>query len=208
MRKHLIISATTLAATLTLALAGASYATASTTDTLTYGSQGGTNVSVNNVIGSSLQSGTTATFYTTTSGSTGGSCSAGAFSATVTSNPAVGSVSDESTTKQSFSNCTDNLSFTISSITITTPYATTMGGNGTRIASLKSTLVGKDSAGATVTCHYNGSNIVGTWVFTNQELTLGSGSSSVCESALYFSATYGALLDTSVSGHPIVYVNT
>jgi hypothetical protein len=207
MRKHLIISAATLAATLTLALAGASYAAASTTDTLTYGSQAGTNIPVNSVISDSLQSGTPATFYTSTSGTTGGTCSAGSYSATVTSNPAEGTVSDETTTSQSFGDCTDNLSFSINSITIK-PYDATMGGNGTQIASLKSTLVGTNSAGATVTCHYTGTSVSGSWVFTNQELTLGSGSSGACVSTLYFSATYGALIDTSVSGDPIVYVNT
>jgi hypothetical protein len=206
MRKHLIISGAALASTLVLALAGASFAAAGTVDVLTYTTQGGPNVSVGDVLSESLLSGTDATFYTSTGGTTGGTCDTGTYAATVDSNPAAGGTADLTTTKQSFSDCTDNVSFDISTITIKTPYAATISLGGLDVGTMKATLVGTDSSGNGVTCRFTASNVVTNSIFTNQGINLTSGSSE-CPSTLYFSAHYGPLLDSSVNGDPIVDVN-
>src|SRR6266702_4391789 len=205
MRRYLTISATVLAAALAIT-AAATYASATTTDTLTYGSKGGTNVAVGSVLTTTLQSGTNATFYTTTDGTTGGVCSSGALSATVQSNPPAGGVADTSTTSQTFTNCTNNLNISSMSVSISTPYAATSSVYGIGINTINSTITGWMGTWVKhfITCYYTGTNISGTTTFTNQLLSLSSGSSS---SVMYFSAAYNQFVDTSVSGNPIVYVN-
>lgn len=207
MRRSLIISATAIAASLSLATLAASYATAGTVDVLTYGSQGGANVSVGDTLSSPLTANTSATFYTTTTGTTGGVCTASLTTGRVNTNPPVGGTATLTTTSQSFSHCTDNLSFSISSVTISTPYAGSMSASGVAVPSISGTVSGHDSFGRAVTCHYSGSNLTGGISFTNQKLTTTAGSSSECPSALYYSASYGPLTDPSVSGDPIVYLN-
>ena len=206
--KYLAISVATVAALLVVVV-GANYSWASTVDVLTYGSVGGTNVAVNNVLTSSLSSGTSATFDTTAGGSSGGSCSTGTVSETVQTNPAVGGTADTSATSQSFSNCSDNQGYNLGSITMTTPYASTITSSGIGAATVVVVMAG--SAGSpdpiAVRCTYTGTNVSGTTSFTNQHFTLTS-SKGPCQSDMYFSASYNALVDTSVSGDPTVFVNS
>jgi hypothetical protein len=216
LRKRLIISVGSAVATAALTLAGVAAATsasASTTDVLTYGSVGGTNVAVKSVLTSSLRSGTDATFYTgTTSPYFGVSCSTGSSSQTVSTNPAAGGTADLSTTSQSFSYCSQNLgeAYTIEEIDVTTPYASTVSPDGSTIPS--STAVLEFSFDhVSYFCYYKGTNLSGTAKVTNQKYVETSGplgESSLCAADVYFSATYKALADTSVSGDPAVYLNT
>lgn len=141
MRRYLIISATAALAALTL-IGAASYASASTTDVLTYGSAGGTNVAVGNVLTSSLSSGTDATFYTTPGGTTGGSCSAGSLSTSVTSNPAAGGTADSSTSSQTFGTCSDNLSYTINSIYLQSAYTAAISQYGVGVSTISAVMTG------------------------------------------------------------------
>jgi hypothetical protein len=230
MRK-LIITAAGLAIAVAAVITGASIASASTTDVLTYGSQGGTNVSVNNVLSSELSSGTDATFYTTTTGTSGGSCSTGTMAGTVTSNPAEGGTADTNITSQVFTDCSDNLGFNDLGVTIDTPYTTTTNSDGNGIGTLDATLSGQvgscdgvcDSpnhhssvicpgvstgCGTNIYCYYTGTNVSGTTSWTSQPLALDSGSNADCPSEMYFSATYSYAVDTSVSGDPEVYLNS
>jgi hypothetical protein len=141
MRKYLIISAVTLVAA-SFTMLGVGMASASTTDVLTYGSAGGTNVAVNSGLQSSLSSGTDATFYTTTTGTTGGSCSSGNMSSTLTANPAEGGTASQSVTSQAFTTCTDSLGYTSLGVTITTPYTATTTSGGLGVATLHATIIG------------------------------------------------------------------
>jgi hypothetical protein len=236
MRKYLITTAAAVTASLALMVTG-SYASAQSVDVLTYGSAGGTNVSVNDVLSSSLQSGTNATFYTATSGTTGGTCSSGSISESVTSNPTEGGTADTSVSSQSFSSCADNLSFTIDSMTMNSGYTAELSQYGVSVPAVSATIVGSvpigvegankpgtikktaglneicpgsvdTGCGLTVDCYYTGSGLSGSNVFTNQELVATSESNSDCPSVMYFSATYGTLVDSSVTGDPTVYVNS
>jgi len=208
MRRYLIASA--VAAATCLAVIGTgTLASASTIDVLTTGSAGGPNVAVNNVLTGTLSSGTSATFYESTSGTTGGVCTTGAISETVTSNPAVGSGNAGATvTSQTFSSCTDNINISITSITIDSGYTSAIGSEGTFIPSATATLKGLVNGFLQETCHYTGTSLSGTSVFTNQQFTKSGVSSSTCPSVFYFSATYSAMSDISVSGSPEVFLNS
>lgn len=207
MRRYLIASAATVAACLTV-IGTATFASASTVDVLTTGSAGGPNVAVGNVLTGTLSSGTSATFYEATTGTTGGVCTAGALSQTVTSNPAAGGNAASTVTSQTFSSCTDNISTTINSIVINSGYTSEIGSEGTFIPSASATLKGVFDGLFVETCHYSGTSLSGNSVFTNQEFTKASGSTSTCPSVFYFSATYSALSDVSVSGSPEVFENS
>jgi hypothetical protein len=207
MRKALIISAAAIAASLSLATVAANYATAGTVDVLTYGSQGGTNVAVGNVISDPIAPGTVLTFYTTTTGTTGGSCSTGSTSATVATNPAVGGVADLSNTVESLSNCTDNLTFKVNSVSISNPSGATFSASGVAVPSVTGIVSGTEEFGVALSCKYTGTNLVSGFSFTNQQLNRASGQSTQCPATLYVSGQAGTLVDTSVSGDPIVYLN-
>lgn len=207
MKRYLITSAITVTACLAMVAAAGAYASASTADVLTYGSVGGTNVAVNSVLTSTLRSGTSGTFFTTTNGTTGGSCSSGSLSAKVTSNPVAGGTADVSVTSQTFTNCRNNMSFSISSITVTTPYTATINQSGVRIANVSATIDGMHGLVAT-RCNYTGTSLSGTSVFTNQHFVAQPLSSSFCPSNMYYSATFNSFVDTSVTGNPTVYVNS
>lgn len=208
MRKTLIISAAAIAASLSLATLAANYATAGTVDVLTYGSQGGTNVSVGDVISSPIAPGTVITFYTTTTGTSGGSCSTGSTAATVASNPAVGGTANLSNTVESLSNCTDNLTFRVSSVSISNPGGATISASGVAVPSVTGTVVGTESFGLQLSCKYTGTNLSSGFSFSNQQLNRATGQSTQCPATLYVSGQAGTLVDTSVSGNPTVYVNT
>lgn len=212
MRRYLIISAAAAVAASLAIMAAETYASASTVDVLTYGSAGGPNVTVNSVLKSSLKSGVNATFFTSTNGSSGGSCTSGTISEKVTTNPVAGGTADTSVTTQSFSSCSDNIGMTITSAQINTPYAATTNGNGVGIAKATGTLNGtipNNNGGVTdVTCNYTGTNLSGTTQFTNQEFFKSSGSGPFCPGNVFFSATYNSLADTSVTGDPTVFVNS
>ena len=209
-------------------LVGAAPATAAPTtslasNVLTYPTVAGTAVSVGDVIQASLRSGTNATFYSSTSGTTGIKCAASSFSAKVLTNPTAPGTATESLTAQSFSSCTTNVFGTtgVQSITVNNlPYTTSVTSAGvvtiagTAAAPIQSTVVLNSLLGA-ITCVYrtstntltgtasNGTNSI---TFTNQTLTKFSGP-SLCFGTAYFTASYSPVKDTSKTGSPAVYVN-
>ncbi|WP_278187414.1 Tat pathway signal sequence domain protein [Micromonospora sp. R77] len=183
---------------------------------LTYGSVGGSAVAVGHVIQAGLASGTSATFYSTTTGTTGVKCAASSFSAKVLTNPTAPGTATESLTAQTFGSCTTNVLGTtgVSSITVNNlPYTTsvTSAGAVTISGSIQSTIVLNTLLGP-ITCVYKTAGLNGTAVnstnsivFTNQVLTKSSGPST-CFSTSYFSVRYSPVKDSTVGGSP-VYVN-
>lgn len=221
-RRYAALAATAVTATLLAALSP-SPAQAAAANVLTYGSVGGTAVLAGDVAAASLQTGTTANFYSSPTGTSGVRCSSSTFTATVTSNPAAPGTATESLTGQTFASCTSNVTGTtgVNSVTVNNlPYATTVSSagvvtlTGTSTAPIKTTIVLNTVLG-TATCVYqaNGNVVTGTAsnttlsiTFTNQQFNKVSGS-SLCFSAGYFSATYSPIRDVSQAGSPIIYVN-
>lgn len=208
-----LVAATPASADPSAALAG---------NVLTYPTAGGTAVAVNDVIQASLKTGTNATFYNSTSGTTGIKCVASSFSAKVLTNPIAPGTATESLTAQSFGTCTTNVFGTtgVQSIALNNlPYATSVTSagvvkiSGTTAAPVQSTVVLNSLLGA-ITCVYRTStnsltgaavNTTNSITFTNQPFTKFSGP-SLCFGTAYFSATYSPVRD-STKGNAAVYVN-
>lgn len=208
-----LVAATPASADPSAALAG---------NVLTYPTAGGTAVAVNDVIQASLKTGTNATFYNSTSGTTGIKCAASSFSAKVLTNPIAPGTATESLTAQSFGTCTTNVFGTtgVQSIALNNlPYATSVTSagvvkiTGTTAAPVQSTVVLSSLLG-TITCVYRTStnsltgaavNTTNSITFTNQPFTKFSGP-SLCFGTAYFSATYSPVRD-STKGNAAVYVN-
>ncbi|MET7822636.1 Tat pathway signal sequence domain protein [Micromonospora zamorensis] len=208
-----LVAATPASADPSAALAG---------NVLTYPTAGGTAVAVNDVIQASLKTGTNATFYNSTSGTTGIKCAASSFSAKVLTNPTAPGTATESLTAQSFGSCTTNVFGTtgVQSIALNNlPYATSVTSagvvkiTGTTAAPVQSTVVLNSLLGA-ITCVYRTStnsltgaavNTTNSITFTNQPFTKFSGP-SLCFGTAYFSATYSPVRD-STKGNAAVYVN-
>ncbi|PWI42983.1 Tat pathway signal sequence domain protein [Streptomyces sp. ICBB 8177] len=226
MRTSTCLAATVAA--LSLALAGAAPSLAATarpaaaSSVLTYGSAGGSAVAVGDSLVAPLESGTKATFYSSTSGTSGVSCSSSQFTATVSTNPAAPGTATESLTGQTFGSCTSNVvgvtgvkSITVNGLPFNTSVSDASGDPVTvspASGSIQTTVVLNTLLGTT-TCVYSGGALTGaasnsaqTISFANQHFTKTSGS-SLCFSSAYFSATYGPVSDTSQSGGPSVYVN-
>ncbi|MFG1676063.1 Tat pathway signal sequence domain protein [Micromonospora sp. NPDC049282] len=203
--------------------ATAAPATALASAVLTYPAPAGTAVSVGDVIQASLKTGTNATFYSSSSGTTGIKCAASSFSAKVLTNPTAPGTATESLTAQTFTSCTTNVFGTtgVQSVTVNNlPYSTkvTSAGvvtiSGTAAAPIQSTVVLNSLLG-TITCVYRtgtntltgaAANATNSISFTNQTLTKFSGP-SLCFGTAYFTATYSPVKDTSKTGSPGVYVN-
>lgn len=104
-------------------------ASAADTPVLTTGSLGGTPVAVGDVLTAPLATGTSATLYSSATGTSGIKCTASQFTATVTDNPTAPGTATESVSGQTFdsSTCTSNvLGVTgVTSITVDNlPYST------------------------------------------------------------------------------------
>jgi hypothetical protein len=186
---------------------------------LTYGSLGGNAVAVGDVQQASLATGTSATFFSSATGTSGIRCAVSSFSATVQSNPAAGGVATASLTAQTFSSCTSNV-FGITSVRSVTvnnlPYTVRVNG-ATKAAvisgsPLRSTVVLGTLLG-TITCVYDavGNQLTGTASntdnslnFTGQQLTKVSGP-GLCFTNAFFSAKYAPVRDVSVAGGPAVF---
>lgn len=204
-----------------LAVAAATPASADGT-VLTTGSAGGTAVAVGDVLNASLASGTAATLYSSSTGTSGVTCTSSSFSATVTGNPAAPGTATESLTGQSFdsSSCTSNVTgvLSVSSINVDNlPYSTSVTSGGTvtvtpAAGSTIQTTVKLRTLLGTITCVYQAPSLTGTAsnadnsiTFTNQQFTKSSGS-SLCFANGFFTAKYAPVTDTSQGNSP-VYVN-
>ncbi|MFJ9632351.1 Tat pathway signal sequence domain protein [Streptomyces sp. NPDC091280] len=194
-------------------------ASADGTAVLTTGSLGGTAVAVGDVLTAPLSSGTSATLYSSSTGTSGIKCTSSQFTATVTDNPTAPGTATESVSAQTFdsSSCTSNVLgvLGVSSITVDNlPYTTAAASDGTLTVTPASgstiqTTVKLTTLLGSITCVYQAASLSGTSSntdtsinFTNQAFTKSSGS-SLCFSAGYFTAKYAPVTDNGAA----VYTN-
>lgn len=189
---------------------------------LTYGSSAGPDVGVGDALSASLKAGTTARFTSTAGGSTGATCTASSFSATVTSNPAAPGTATESLTNQTFGSCTENISgvLSVQSITVDNlPYNASVSSSTGVVtvtgssAAIQTTVVLNTLLGR-ITCRYqaNGGAITGdtsdvdnSITFSDEQFNKTSGP-SLCFNNGFFSAIYAPVVDNTQGG-AAVFVN-
>ncbi|NNN35619.1 Tat pathway signal sequence domain protein [Streptomyces sp. S3(2020)] len=187
---------------------------------LTTGSLAGDAVADGTAVSASLASGTTATLYSSATGTTGITCTTSQFNATVDSNPAAPGTASETLTAHTFSDCTSNNIgvLGVTSVTVNNlNYTTTVASDGTVTVSpgtagaIQTTVVLRTLLGS-VTCVYQATNTSLTGAasntdnsiqFTNQQFTRSSGS-SLCPSSGYWTAKYAPV---ATSDGAAVYVN-
>ncbi|MFG2121276.1 Tat pathway signal sequence domain protein [Streptomyces sp. NPDC048710] len=209
-----------LAGTVTaLTVAVAVPASADGSAVLTTGSAGGTAAAVGDTLTAPLAGGTTATLYSSATGTSGVTCTSSQFTATVTGNPSAPGTATESVTGHTFdsSSCTSNVTgvLGVSSITVDNlPYTATVASDGTLTVSPASgstiqTTVKLRTLLGTITCVYQAPSLTGkadnsdsSIAFTNQQFTKSSGS-SLCFASGYFTAKYAPVTDAGAR----VYVN-
>ncbi|MFE9171275.1 Tat pathway signal sequence domain protein [Streptomyces kebangsaanensis] len=184
---------------------------------LTTGGAGGTPVAVGDVLAARLASGTSATLYSSATGTSGVSCTASTFAATVTDNPAAPGTATESVTGHTFDSgsCTSNVVgvLGVSGITVDNlPYTATVDSGGTLTvtpaggSTIQTTVKLRTLLGS-VTCVYRAAALTGkadnadsSIAFTNQQFTKVSGS-SLCFSNGYFTAKYAPVTDAGAPVH-------
>lgn len=218
MRKYLGLGAAA-ALGLVTAFTAVPAANADAVAVLTTGSAGGANVTNGDTLQAGLASGTTSSFLD--GNGKGVTCTAANFAASVTDNPAAPGVASESITALGFSGCTSNISGVtkVKSITIDNlPYAATVD-DSTDSITISSSVHATISLGLVIgsaTCKYSGpsTGVVGavsltdgSLTFTNQTFTRDTGSWAGCPSPESFNATFGPVLDTTVTGSPSVFLN-
>lgn len=195
------------------ALSVAAIAPASAEDTPVL-TTGGVAVANGDALTASLASGTAATLYSSSTGTSGVSCAASAFNATVTDNPTAPGTATESLTAHTFGTCTSNVLgvLGVTSVTVNNlPYTTTVGSDGTVTvtpaagSTIQTTVVLRTLLG-TINCVYQAPSLTGTAsntdnsiAFASQPFTKFSGS-SLCFSSGYFTAKYAPVTDTTQSG--------
>lgn len=221
MRRSLYLAAVAVS-TLCAMLVAPAAAYADTGGVLTVGAVGGENAAVGDDVDASLAAGTSATFYSTATGTTGVRCAASAFSTTVVTNPAAPGVATETLDQQTFGSCTTNVFGTtgVRSVALNNlAYAVSIDGatNAVTVSAgsagvIQSTVVVSTILG-TITCVYRpasgtisgvADNATNAIVFTNQQFTKVSGPAT-CLASAYFSARYSPVVDTTQGGP--VFVN-
>lgn len=199
-------------------------AQAATVHVLTIGKVGGKAVAKGAVLKAGLASGTNAIFKLTLGSTTyKATCTKGAFASKVTKNPAKPGKATESVTAQSFSSCTLNTTAaTLKSLkAVNLPWVATVsdasgfpvkviGSTSTKPVSFTATV---SALGQSITCTYtstavkgHASNTGNKITFSGQKFAVKSGSNG-CPTSSTFSATFGPVKDTSVTGSPKVFVN-
>ncbi|MFF7971002.1 Tat pathway signal sequence domain protein [Streptomyces sp. NPDC007905] len=209
-----------LAGTVTvLTVAAAVPASADGTAVLTTGSTGGTAAAVGDTLSAPLASGTSATLYSSATGTSGVTCTSSQFAAAVTGNPTAPGTATESVTGHTFDSgsCASNVAgvLGVSGITVDhLPYTATVASDGTLTVSpadgstIQTTVKLRTLLG-TITCVYQAPSLTGkadnsdsSITFTNQQFTKTSGS-SLCFASGYFTAKYAPVTDAGAQ----VYVN-
>ncbi|GIM88925.1 Tat pathway signal sequence domain protein [Paractinoplanes toevensis] len=220
MRKYLYLASVAGGALCATLLASTAFADSGAV--LTVGAVGGTNVAVGDTVAASLASGTTATFYSTTNGTSGVKCTASTLSSTVTANPPAPGVATETVDAQTFSGCTSNIVGTtgVRSVTLNNlPYSVSVDGTTGAVAvapgsagPIQATVVISTILG-TVTCVYQpvagslagaADNTTNSIKFANQQFNKITGS-VLCLSTAYWTAAYAPVSDTTQGGP--VFVN-
>jgi len=186
---------------------------------LTISKTGGTAVKVGAVLKSGLASGTKAVFAFGTQKLT---CKSATISATVKTNPVKPGTATESLTAATVSKCTVNVAnITFKSFKVKNlPYKVSVSdaaGFPVKISgqSKKKPIlvtVNVSLNGTPFSCSYKAASISGhasntgnTVAFSKQKLTKSSGAN--CPASANFSATFGPVTDSSVTGSPKVFVN-
>ncbi|MEU7060602.1 Tat pathway signal sequence domain protein [Streptomyces sp. NPDC046197] len=184
---------------------------------LTTGGTGGTPVAVGDVLTAPLASGTTATLYSSATGTSGVSCTSSTFTATVTDNPAAPGTATEAVSAHTFdsSSCTSNVTGVLGVTAITVdhlPYTTTVASDGSltvtpAAGSTIQTTVKLRTLLGSITCVYQAPGLTGkadntdsSITFTNQQFTKVSGS-SLCFGSGYFTAKYAPVTDGGAAVH-------
>jgi hypothetical protein len=218
MPKYLYV--VTAAASALLIAAPAALAQAAPAHVLTLGKAGGPAVSKGDVLVASLAP---KTVVVVTQGKQKLTCKSASFTAKVVSNPTAPGKATESVIKQTLSKCTVSVKgVTIkSAAALNLPYVSTVSdakGNPVTVSGRsKSTPLGFTATikvgTSTFTCSSSAASIAGhasntgnTVSFLKQTFKKLKGG-ALCPKSGSFSATYGPLTDTSVTGHPKVFVN-
>ncbi|MDH6625589.1 hypothetical protein M2271_003400 [Streptomyces sp. LBL] len=215
MRTRALLALTGAVAALTLP--AITPASAAAGPVLTTGSVGGTPIAAGDVLTAPLATGTTATLYSSATGTSGISCTASQFTATVTDNPAAPGTATESLSAHTFGGCSANVTgvLGVTSITVNNvPYKTSVSSDGTvkvtaaTGSAVQTTVVLRTLLGS-ISCVYQAPSLTGkadnadsSITFTKQQFTKTSGS-SLCFANGYFTAKYAPVTD----GNARVYVN-
>ena len=216
MRKYLYLAAVAASAAVVVLPAATAYAAS---NVLTISKTGGTSVKTSAVLTSGLAKGTSAVFSL---GSEKLTCKASKLSATVKTNPAKPGTATESLAAPSFATCTVNVTgVTFKSIKFANvPYKLSVSdatGFPVKVSEQSSTkpilvTVTVTFQGNAVVCTYKASSVSGhasntgnSIAFSKQKLSLKTG--ALCPASANFSATYGPVVDSSVTGSPKVFVN-
>jgi hypothetical protein len=216
-RKYLYLAASIAASAAVVALPATSASAAG--HVLTIKKTGGTAVKVGAVLKAHLVTGTSAVFSLGTQKLT---CKAAKFTATVKTNPVKPGTAKESLTAKSFSKCTTNVSgVTVKSLKVKNlPYHVTVSdGSGLPVkvtgqSKTKPILltVTVTLNGNPITCSYKAASVKGAASnkgnkisFSKQKFTKSSG---ICPPpSANFTAAFGPVVDSSVTGSPKVFVN-
>jgi hypothetical protein len=211
------------AAVTALALSAAGPASAADGTVLTTGGADGTAVAAGDVLSASLATGTSATLYSSSTGTSGISCASSTFVASVVDNPAAPGTATESVTSHTFdsSSCSSNVIGVLGVTRITVdnlPYTTAVTSEGSVTitpadgSTIQTTVVLRTLLGS-ITCVYRAPSLSGaadntdnSISFANQQFTKFSGS-SLCFANGYFTAKYAPVANTSQDGGPAVFVN-
>ncbi|MEH0550549.1 Tat pathway signal sequence domain protein [Streptomyces sp. B21-101] len=166
-------------------------------------------VAVGDVLNASLASGTAATLYSSATGTSGLSCAASGFTATVTDNPTAPGTATEALSAHTFGSCTTNVFgvLGVTSITVNAlPYTSSVSSDGTVTVTptsgsvIQTTVVLRTLLGS-INCVYQAPSLSGTASntdnsisFVNQQFTKSSGS-SLCFANGFFTAKYAPVTD-------------
>ncbi len=217
MRTRTLLTLT--AAVAAFVLPAALPAAAAGTPVLTTGGAGGTPVATGTTLTASLASGTSATFRSSATGTSGVSCTSSQFTVTVTDNPPAPGTATETLTGHTFdsASCTSNVTgvLGVNGIVVDNlPYTTTVSSAGAVAvtppsgSAVRTTVTLRTLLGS-VSCVYEAPGLAGTAdntthgiAFANQHFTKISGS-ALCFADGYFTATYAPVTD----GSGVVHVN-
>jgi hypothetical protein len=217
MRKPLLLAATA-ATTAVLVMSPLATAFAATHDVLSTGKVGGPNVKVGAVLTAGLKTGTVLTFSSTLATL---KCTKSTVTSKVTANPGRPGTATESLTAETVSGCKAlNPPVPVTSVTVTVtklPYRSTVSdakGDPVTVSGPSATIKIVTAHSGTFTCKYSATKIRGSASntgslisFSKQAFSKAAGSNLVCPATGTLTVTYGPVVDTSVAGHPHVFVN-
>lgn len=224
MRKYLYVAMAAASAAVLAAPIVADAAPAAHSHVLTIRKVHGTAVKPGAKLQASLVKGTSAVFSLTGSFSLTIKCKSSSFTARVVRNPLAPSKATESLTAESVGKCTINFMGATVKATkaLNLPYNSTVSDKKGFPVSVSGRIKSKpieltataSTTSGSITCTYMAASIAGaasnkgnTITITKQKLKLAPGSNGLCPVNAAFTAKYGPVRDTSVTGKPAVFVN-